>query len=210
MRAFVALAALTFGGPFACSLQSPTAPTVAMLTSPKAEMLAGRPDPLDISGSWVTSEFVFSGWLPGTVPDPVSGNGFVRCESYALIENEEWNSILLEQRGTRVFGTSRPGMGITCWGYTLEAGPLRWFVDIDDEFQGQVEGDEVRLALNESIEVRVKPNPNATDTWIGTIRVRMNPRPAAKPYWVEQPFALWSTTGYSCWYVHLQPPYCIP
>ena len=84
-----------------------------------------------------------------------------------------------------------------------------WFVDIDDTFEGRVEGDAVRLTLNKNMEVRVKPNPNYAGSWIGTIRVRMDPRPYADPYWVEQPFSLASTANQPCWWVHLQPPYCI-
>ena len=205
-----ALAALTLCGTLACSVQAPTAPTAAMLTSAAAVSPSERRDPTDISGSWVTSAFLFFDWLPGTEPDPYSFDNAVHCESYAFIENEEWNSLLLEQHGTRIVGTSRPGMGISCWANTPDGVGVSWFVDIDDTFEGRVEGDQVRLSLNKNIDVRVKPDPGSDDRWIGTIRVRMDPRPYAEPYWIEQPFALSPTTDYPCWYVHLAPPYCIP
>ena len=150
-------------------------------------------------------------WLPGTLVDPYSFDNFFRCESYAYIENEEWNSLQLEQNGTRIVGTSRPGMGITCWLRTPDGVGGWWFVDIDETFEGRVEGDQVRLSLNKYIEVLLQPDPSITDRWIGTIRVRMDPRPYADPFWVEEPFALlWRTTDQPCWSVHLEPPYCIP
>jgi hypothetical protein len=197
-RCIVALVVIALSGTLACSkLEPPTAPTASMLTSPNAATL-GRVDPLDISGSWVTREFLYWATLPGT-------DGSVRCESYAWIENEEWNSVLLEQNGTHIVGTSRPGMGISCWGWTPDGGSYS-FIDIDDTFQGQVVGNEVRLWLNKYIEARLAPDGNGG--WSGTIRVRIDPRPLAEPYWVEQPFDLRTTTTYPCWWVHLEPPYC--
>jgi len=209
-NAMAAILAVTLAATLACSaLDPPTAPTAMMLTAPKSVSTTARRDPLDISGSWVTTPLQSWDWLPGTVPDYTSNQNTVRCESYAYIENEEWNSLLLKRDGTRIVGTSRPGMGITC-GLTLSNDRgIEWFVDIDDAFEGQVLGNEVRLALNRYIEVRVSPVPN-TDTWVGTMRIRMDPRPYADPYWVEKPFGLWPTNGYPCWWVHLQPPYCIP
>jgi hypothetical protein len=198
----VALVALTVSGTLGCSAADPLAPTAAVLAPSKGASVAA----LDISGSWVTSYFLIWDWLPGSVPDPNTGENFVHCESYAINENEEWNSLLLKQDGTRIVGTSRPGMGISCYAITPEGGGVFWFVDIDDTFEGQVRGNEVQLALNKYIDVRVKPNG---DEWTGTIRVRMDPRPYAQPYWIEQPFSLWTTTTYPCWWVHLEPPYCI-
>ena len=199
-RSIVALAAITLSGTLACSnFEPPTAPTASRLTSLNAATLE-RVDPLDISGSWVTSPFLISEPLPGT-------EGSVYCESYAWIENEEWNSVLLEQTGTRIVGTSRPGMGISCGAWAPDGRFVNWFVDIDDTFEGKVTGNEVRLSLNKDIEVRVALNE--TGGWVGTIRVRMDPRPLAEPYWVEQPFDLQTTTTYPCWWVNLEPPYCI-
>jgi hypothetical protein len=199
--ALAALVALTLSGTLACSaLDPPTAPTAAMLISPNAGSASRQRDPLNISGSWGTSAFFLWDTLPG------SGD-LVRCESYAIIENEEWNSVLLKQAGTRIVGTSRPGMGISCYALTPDDTFVAWFVDINDVFEGQVTGDEVRLALNKSIDVRVRPD--GSGGWGGTIRVRMDPRPYADPYWVEQPFTLRTTNNFPCWRVHLQPPYCI-
>jgi hypothetical protein len=173
-----------------------------------AASLAVQRDPLGIAGSWVTSPFVVWDWLPGAVPDLINNENLVHCESYAIIENEEWNSLLLKRNGTRVTGTSRPGMGISCYAVTPEGGGVFWFVDIDDRFEGQVMGNEVRLALNKYIDVRVNPDP-INGGWVGTIRVRMDPRPYADPYWIEQAFTLRTTTTYPCWWVHLEPPYCM-
>lgn len=154
------------------------------------------------------------------MPDLTTNENLVHCESYAIIENEEWNSLLLKRDGTRVVGTSRPGMGISCYAITPEGGGVSWFVDIDDTFEGQVRGNEVRLSLNKSERMataseavrvyrrRVKPDP-INGGWTGTIRVRMDPRPYAQHYWIEQPFSLSTTTTYPCFWVHLQPPYCI-
>ena len=200
----------TLAATLACSaVDPPTAPTAAMRTAPTSVSSSGRRDPLDIAGSWVTSGFSRYDWLPGTVPDYTSSRNLVHCETYAYIENEEWNSLLLQRDGTRIVGTSRPGMGLSCWLHAADDRFVEWFVDIDDTFEGQVQGSEVRLSLNRYIDLRVAPVPN-TDSWSGTIRVRMDPRPYAEPYWVEWPFALWPTSGYPCWWVHLQPPYCIP
>lgn len=209
MRPFVALAALTIGGTVACSVQSPTAPTAAMLTSPKAVSATGRDDPLDISGYWVTSSFFYADFLPGTGPDNTWPTNAVLCRSYAIIENEQWNFLVLKHDGTRILGTSAPGMGIRCEASTPGDGPFNWYVDIDDEFEGRVEGDQVRLLLNKHIEVRVKPAPNDDNAWLGTIRVRMDPRPVAEPYWIEQGFSLSSTAPYPCWWYQLEPPNCI-
>jgi len=203
-----ALVALTLSGPLACSAADPLAPPPAVLKPSTAVSTAVQRGPLGISGSWVTSPFVVWDWLPGAVPDFNTGENLVHCESYAIIENEEWNSLLLKQDGTRVVGTSRPGMGISCYAITPEGGSVFWFVDIDDKFEGQVRGNEVQLTLNKYIDVRVKPDLN-NGGWAGTIRVRMDPRPYAQPYWIEQPFSLWTTTIYPCWLVHLEPPYCI-
>jgi len=199
----VAVVALTLVGTLACSAADPLAPPAGAESS-----LASQPNPLGISGSWVTSPFVVWDWLPGAVPDPTTSENLVHCESYAIIENEEWNSLLLRQNGTRVVGTSRPGMGISCYAITPEGGGVAWFVDIDEAFQGQMRGSEVQLSLNKYIDARVKPDP-ITGGWGGTVRVRMDPRPYAEPYWIEQPFSLSTTTTYPCWWVHLQPPYCI-
>ena len=204
----VALIALTLGGTVACSAADPLSPGAAVLTPSNPFSLAAQRDPINIAGSWVTSAFDLYEWLPGAVPDITTEENVVRCQSYAIIENDEWNSLLLTRDGTRVTGTSRPNMGISCYVITPEGGGVAWFVDIDDSFVGQVVGTEVRLALNKYIDVRVKPDPN-TGGWSGTIRVRMDPRPYAQPYWVEKPFSLWTTTTYPCWWVHLQPPYCI-
>jgi hypothetical protein len=184
-----------------------------MLASSRDVAPAGASAPFDISGGWSISPFVYQEYLPGTGPDPDPtywGVNFVQCWNYAYIEFEEWNSLILKQDGNRITGTStRQGMGLTCWVGTPEDGFVSWFVDIDDTFEGRVEGDAVRLTLNKNMEVRVKPNPNYAGSWIGTIRVRMDPRPYADPYWVEQPFSLASTANQPCWWVHLQPPYCI-
>lgn len=204
----IALVALTLCGTLACSAADPLAPTAAVLTPSMAASVAVQRDPLDISGSWVTSPFLVWDWLPGAVPDLTTNENLVHCESYAIVENEQWNSLLLKLDGTRVVGTSRPGMGISCYAITPEGGGVSWFVDIDDTFEGQVRGNEVRLALNKYIDARVTPDP-INGGWTGTIRVRMDPRPYAQPYWIEQPFSLWTTTTYPCWWVHLQPPYCI-
>ena len=198
-----ALVALTLGGTLACSAADPLAPP-----APVESSLAAQRIPLDISGSWVTSPFVVWDWLPGSVPDPITNENLVHCESYAIIENEEWNSLLLKRDGFRVTGTSRPGMGISCYVITPEGGAIGWFVDIDDAFGGLVSGNGVRLELNKYIDVRVKPDL-VSGGWVGTIAVRMDPRPYAAPYWIQQPFALRTTSGYPCWFVHLQPPYCI-
>ena len=132
--ALVALGAFALSGTLACTaLDSPTAPTAAMLALPRAASPARQIDPFDISGSWVTSEFVHWGTLP-------ESDDLVYCQSYAIIENEEWNSVLLEQDGPRISGTSRPGMGISCWAYTPDGVGVSWFVDIDDVFEGQVTG----------------------------------------------------------------------
>jgi len=199
-RCIAALVAITLSGSLACSkFEPPTAPTASMLTSPNAST-SGRVDPLDVSGSWVTREFLYVAPLPGA-------DGRVRCESYAWIENEEWNSVLLEQQGSHIVCTSRPGMQINCSASTPDGRFAGWVVDIDDAFEGQATGKEVRLSLNKYIEARVALDANGG--WSGTIRIRMDPRPLAEPYWVEQPFDLWTTTTYPCWWVHLEPPYCI-
>lgn len=204
----VALVALTLCGTQACSAVDPLGPTAAVLTPSTAASVAVQRDPLDISGSWVTSAFDLFDWLPGAVPDETTLENLVRCQSYAIIENEEWNSLLLKRDGTRIVGTSRPGMGISCFAILPEGGSVFWFVDIDDTFEGQVRGNEVRLLLNKYIDARVKPDL-ITGGWTGTIRVRMDPRPYADPYWVEQPFTLTNTTTYPCDVVQLEPPYCI-
>ena len=204
----VAIMALTLSGTLACSAADPLAPTTITPTVSLAVSAAGQRDPLGISGSWVTSPFVVWDWLPGAVPDFNTNETLVHCESYAIIDNEEWNSLLLKQDGTRIVGTSRPGMGISCYAITPEGGSVFWFVDIDDNFEGQLRGNEVQLTLNKYIDVRVKPD-RTNGGWTGTIRVRMDPRPYAQPYWIEQPFSLRTTTDYPCWWVHLQPPYCI-
>jgi hypothetical protein len=199
--ALAALVAVTLSGTLACSaLDPPTAPSAAMLMAPKAAAPSRQFDPLNISGSWVTSAFNIWSTLPGSTD-------LVHCESYAYIENDEWNSVLLKQEGTRIVGTSRPGMGISCYALTPDDTFVAWYVDINDAFEGQVTGDEVSLSLNKSVQVRVKPDGGGG--WGGTIRVRMDPRPYAEPYWVAQPFGLWTTNDYPCWWVHLRPPYCI-
>jgi hypothetical protein len=197
-----ALAALTLGGAVACSVQASTAPTAAMLTSSATVGPSVRRDPLDISGSWGISDLVISGYLPGTEI------GFF-CEPYAIFEQEEWNSLLLTQDGKRIVGTSRAGMDFDCWTYGSDQN-VSWYIDIDDTFEGRVERDQVSLSLNEHVEVRVRPDPSSDGRWIGTLRVRMDPRPIAKPFWVEQPIDLWTTTSRFCYQVHLEPPYCIP
>ena len=199
----VALVALTLGGTLACSAADPLAPPAV-----PAPSVAVQRDPLDISGGWVTSRFVVWDWLPGAVPDMTTSVNLVHCESYAIIENDEWNSLLLKREGTRVTGTSRQNMGISCYVITPEGGAIGWVVDIDDAFEGQVRGNEVGLALNRYITVRVKPD-YINGGWAGTIRVRMDPRPYADQYWIEQAFSLRTTSVYPCWFVHLQPPYCI-
>ena len=204
----VALVALTLSGAVGCSAVDPLAPPAAVPSASTAGSFAMRPDPLDISGSWVTSEFDFWDWLPGAVPDLETSENLVHCESYAIIENDEWNSIQLKRDGARIVGTSRPGMGISCLAVTPGGGGVFWFVDIDETFEGQVKGNEVRLALNKYIDARLKPD-RINGGWSGTIRVRMDPRPYAKPYWIEQPFRLWTTTTYPCDFVHLEPPNCI-
>ena len=203
-RSTVALVALTFGGTLACSAVDPLSPPVAVPLPSEASGDVQR-NALDISGSWITTPFVVADWLPGAMPDPSLEN-FVHCESFAFPENDQWNSLQLKRDGTRVVGTSQPGMQISCFVVTPEI-PVPWIVDIDDTFVGQVRGTEVTLALNKYISVRVKPDQNGG--WTGTIRVRMDPRPYAQPYWVEQPFSLSTTTIYPCWWVHLQPPNCI-
>jgi hypothetical protein len=194
--------ALTLGGTLACSAADPLAPPSA------TSSLDAQRNPADIAGSWVTSPFVVWDWLPGAVPDLNTNENLVHCESYAIIENEEWNSLLLRRDGFRVTGTSRPGMGISCYAITPEGGGVAWFVDIDDQVGGVMTGNEVRLDLNKYITVRVKPDL-INGGWVGTIRVRMDPRPYADPYWIEQAFSLRTTATYPCWWVHLQPPYCI-
>jgi hypothetical protein len=205
-RSTVALVALTFGGTLACSAVDPLSPPAAVPLPSEASGDVQR-NALDISGSWITSPFFVVDWLPGAVPDMTTGENLVRCQSYAIIENEEWNSVLLRREGTRVIGTSRPGMGISCFVSTPEGGAISWFVDIDDRFEGQIRGNEVSLTLNKYIGARLKPDQDGG--WTGTIRVRMDPRPYAQPYWIEQPFDLSTTTVYPCWWVHLQPPNCI-
>ena len=205
----VAFIALTVSGTLGCSAADPLAPTAAVLTpSMAASANVGR-NSLDITGSWVTSAFVLYDWLPGAVPDENTFENVVSCQSYAIIENEEWNSLLLTRSGNSIVGTSRPGMGISCFAILPEGGSVFWFVDIDDTFVGQVRGNEVRLVLNRYIDARVQPDL-INGGWTGTIRVRMDPRPYADPYWVEQPFRLWTTSTYPCFWVHLEPPYCIP
>ena len=205
----VAFIALTVSGTLGCSAADPLAPTAAVLTPSMAASADVGRNSLDITGSWVTSAFVLYDWLPGAVPDENTFENVVSCQSYAIIENEEWNSLLLTRSGNSIVGTSRPGMGISCFAILPEGGSVFWFVDIDDAFVGQVRGNEVRLVLNRYIDARVQPDL-INGGWTGTIRVRMDPRPYADPYWVEQPFRLWTTTTYPCFWVHLEPPYCIP
>ena len=197
----VAVVALTLGGTLACSAVDPLAPPTV------ASSLAAQRVPLDIAGGWVTSPFTVFDWLPGAVPDMDSFENLVRCESYAIEENLEWNSLLLQRQGRRITGTSRTEMGIQSYVITPEGGAIGWFVDIDASFDGLVASNEVRLALNKYIKVRVKPDL-INGGWAGTIRVRMDPRPYAAPYWIEQPFTLRTTSGFPCWLVHLEPPYC--
>jgi hypothetical protein len=198
----VAVVALTLCGTLACSAADPLAPPTA------ASSLAAQRLPLDISGGWVTSAFTVFDWLPGAVPNMDTFENLVRCESYAIEENEEWNSLILKREGLRITGTSRPEMGIQCYVITPEGGFIGWFVDIDASFDGLLAGTEVRLALNKYINARVKPDL-INGGWAGTIRVRMDPRPYAAPYWIEQPFTLRTTSIFPCWLVHLDPPYCI-
>jgi hypothetical protein len=212
MRSTIAAIAIgTLGGTLACSaVDAPTAPTAVMLTSSKDVAVSGRGAPLDISGGWTISAFTYGEYLPGAVPNPdptLWWENWVHCESYAMPEFEEWNSVILKQDGTRITGTSRHDMGVTCWVGTPEDAWVSWYVDIDDAFEGQVVGNEVHLSFNKYMDVWVKPDPNS-EGWVGTIRVRMDPRPYADPYWVEQPFALQSTSNQYCWWVHLEPPYC--
>jgi len=197
----VAVVALTLGGTLACSAADPLAPPTL------SSSLAAQRVPLDIAGGWVTSPFTVFDWLPGAVPDMDSFENLVRCESYAIEENLEWNSLLLKRQGIHVTGTSRPEMGIQCYVITPEGGAIGWFVDIDASFDGLAASNEVRIALNKYINVRVKPDL-INGGWAGTIRVRMDPRPYAAPYWIEQPFTLRTTSGFPCWLVHLEPPYC--
>lgn len=186
MRSPIAtLVAVTLSGTFACTaVDPPTAPTAPTLSLSELSSPSGRRDPFDVSGDWIPSTFYFWDWLPGT--EQVDEN-LVHCASYAYIENEEWNALRLQQDGTHIVGASLPNMGIDCFTYGVEG--IGWYVDIDDTFEGQVQGGEVRLSLNRYIEVRVAPDPNGV-TLSGTIRVRMDPRPIAEPYWVEQPISL--------------------
>ena len=118
-------------------------------------------------------------------------------------------AVVLTQDGKRIIGTSRAGMDLDCRTFGSDQ-YVGWYIDIDDAFEGRVERDQVSLSLNEYVEVRVRPDPYSDDRWIGTLRVRMDPRPVAKPFWVEQPIELWTTTSRYCFQVHLEPPYCIP
>ena len=86
------------------AFEPPTAPSASNADVAKLGYLE-RVDPLDISGSWVTSEFLYAATLPGT-------DGRVRCESYALIENDEWNSVLLERNHSLPDGSASLGRAV--------------------------------------------------------------------------------------------------
>ena len=113
----VAVVALTLGGALACSAADPLAPPTV------ASSLAAQRVPLKIAGGWVTSPFTVFDWLPGAVPDMDTFENLVRCESYAIEENLEWNSLLLQRQGSLITGTSRPEMGIQCYVITRKAVP---------------------------------------------------------------------------------------
>lgn len=113
----VAVVALTLGGTLARSAADPLAPPTV------ASSRAAQRVPLDIAGGWVTSPFTVFDWLPGAVPDMDSFENLVRCESYAIEENLEWNSLLRQRQGLRITGTSRPEMGIQCYVITRKAVP---------------------------------------------------------------------------------------
>jgi hypothetical protein len=199
MRSTIAiLLAATLGGAVACApANAPTEP-VTIATSSSEVSTTDQRSPVDLSGGWLPEYADFGdmywvwrngGWQWTTsFPEDPNEPPFIHCQAYAIVEYEEWNGLILEQDGPHITGTSLSPV-MTC--ALLVADPTNtnwWFVGIrtDASFEGRLQGDEIRLVLNQHMSIIATPDPNG-QTLSGTLRLRIDPRPDFAPFWIERP-----------------------
>jgi len=63
-----------------------------------------------------------------------------------------------------------------------------WFVEVpaDRNFEGHVQGDQIRLELNQHLTIVATLDPDG-QTMRGTLRLRIDARPDFAPFWLERP-----------------------
>jgi hypothetical protein len=153
---------------------APTAPVLVRANAVASTSSALAREPVDFSGYWHVN-FFYVGQLEST--DPLA-NGRFECGEDT--RPAEYMEVHLEQDGARVVGTGSGNGAFTCSSLMSR----KWYITMDEAFDGRVHAEEIRFSLNQNMDVRATLDATG-NTMTGTERLRIDPAPYAKPFFVE-------------------------